>query len=83
MLPELHLPWMEISVLITLLGSIWLKFTPDRDRAYKRCIRICTLTCLVTICGWIDFVSLKTFAASEPFSLFYRLFHKTSLWLMT
>ncbi|MEQ9068643.1 MAG: proton-conducting transporter membrane subunit, partial [Gimesia chilikensis] len=76
MLPELHLPWMEISVLITLLGSIWLKFTPDRDRAYKRCIRICTLTCLVTICGWIDFVSLKTFAASEPFSLFYRLFHK-------
>lgn len=76
MIPELHLPWMEISILLSLAGSLWLKTTQNREIAYKRCLIICALVFLNTVVGWIDFVSLQTFAAAEHFSLTKLLWEK-------
>ncbi len=60
---ELHLPWLELSVLIPLLGSIWVSQLKNRDRARTVSIVICGLTLAFAVGEWIDFVYLDTFEA--------------------
>ncbi|QDV51886.1 proton-conducting transporter transmembrane domain-containing protein [Gimesia fumaroli] len=75
MISELHLPWMELSILILLFGAIWIRMTHDRDTAYRRCLLICGLVFLTTVCEWIDFESLNTFEARDHFNIFDWVFN--------
>ncbi|MCA9004907.1 MAG: oxidoreductase [Planctomycetaceae bacterium] len=76
MIPELHFAWMEISILISLAGSLWLKFTKNRDIAYKRCLITCALVFLTAVGGWIDFMLLQTFEATDQFSLIKLMWNR-------
>lgn len=75
MIPELHLPWMELSILITLLGALWIRTIHDRDKAYRSCLLICGLVFVTSVCEWIDFESLHAFEARDHFHLFELFFN--------
>ena len=64
-MPEMHLPWLEFSVLIPLVGSliVFLISSPDTARRYS--ILICSLTLACTIGEWLDFNTLHTFEAHD------------------
>lgn len=58
---ELHLPWLELSVLLPLAGAIVLVFVRDAAKAQKICVTVCLITLVCALCEWFDFASLKTF----------------------
>ncbi len=64
-MPELHLPWLELSILTPLVGAIVVGFLRDGEVARKTCLGVCTLT-LIFACGeWLDFGTLHTFEAHD------------------
>jgi NADH-quinone oxidoreductase subunit M len=74
-MPELHLPWLELSVLIPLIGGVWVGLMRDRDRARWHCAVFCLLAMLCTMGEWFDFASLQTFEAHDRFDLLEVVFH--------
>ncbi len=75
-MPELHLPWLELSILIPLLGAVCVGMLRDRELARKLCVAICTLTLVFAAGEWIDFGTLHTFEAHDHWDLIRRIFHK-------
>jgi NADH-quinone oxidoreductase subunit M len=73
-MPELHFPWLEMSVLIPLIGGAWVGLIRDRDKARRHCAVICFLAMLCTIGEWFDFTSLHTYEAHDSFDLLEQLF---------
>lgn len=73
---ELHLPWLELSVLIPLLGTVWVSLLGDRDRALNHSIVICSAALFCAVCEWIDFTSLGTFEAHDHWGLFQFVLHR-------
>lgn len=76
MMPELHFPWMECSIVIPLLGAASVSVMRDRDRARRHSIAICCVTFLCAMGEWIDFTRLRTFEAHEHWDIFQLLFHR-------
>ncbi len=76
MMSELHLPWLELSVLIPLVGAIAVIFIRDADRARRFTIAVSTLALLGTLGEWFDFATLKTFEAHDHWDIFRLLFHR-------
>lgn len=73
---ELRFPWMETSVLLPILGAIWLHFLSDSDKAFRHAVAICAAT-LALACGeLVDFLTLHTFEAHEHWPFFRTLFDK-------
>ena len=56
-MPELHLPWLELSILIPLLGAICGRLaSTDRERAPTTiALAICALTLCLQLGEWLDF----------------------------
>jgi NADH-quinone oxidoreductase subunit M len=52
---ELHFPWLEASVLIALIGAIWVGRVRDPFVASRHSLVFNSLTLLTTIGAWIDF----------------------------
>ena len=75
-MPELHFPWLECSIVIPLLGAVWISVMRDRDRARRHSIVICCITMVCALGEWIDFTWLGTFEAHEHWDVFQVLFHK-------
>ncbi len=75
-MPEMHLPWLELSVLIPLLGALWVGCMRNRDRARTHSIVICALTFLCAGGEWVDFNSLHTFEAHDHWDVLDAVFHK-------
>jgi NADH-quinone oxidoreductase subunit M len=75
-MPEMHLPWLELSVLIPLLGALWVGCLSNRDRARTHSVVICGLTLLCAAGEWIDFTSLHTFEAHDHWDVLDDIFHK-------
>ncbi len=76
MMPELHYPWLECSVLIPLLGALWVGWIRDADRARRHCIVICCVTLSCATGEWIDFMRLGTFEAHDHWDLLHLVFHR-------
>ncbi|MEZ6044320.1 MAG: proton-conducting transporter membrane subunit [Planctomycetaceae bacterium] len=74
-MPELHLPWLELSILTPLLGACFLATFRNPERARRLSIVITAITFLCTCGEWIDFASLKTYEAHDHWDLFAYLFH--------
>src|SRR5262245_8748967 len=69
---ELHLPWLELSVLIPLFGALWVSRFRDPDRAQWHTQIVCLLTLLATVAAWEDFFLLDTPQASDPWDILLR-----------
>lgn len=75
-MPELHLPWLEISILLPLIGALIVSVVRDRDRARRRCLVIAGLTFACAVGEWIDFKTLHTFEAHDHWDMIEAVFHK-------
>lgn len=75
-MPELHLPWLELSILTPLLGVIVIGWIRDRELAHKACLVICTFAFVFAAGEWIDFGTLHTFEAHDHWDVIERVFHK-------
>jgi NADH-quinone oxidoreductase subunit M len=72
---ELHLPWMEIAILLPLLAAISTSWLKDRELTRQITLTVCTLTLLCTIGEWIDFSGLGKFEAHDHWDMVAYLFH--------
>lgn len=72
---ELHLPWLELSVLLPLVGAVWVSLLRNRDRARVVSIVICSITLVCATGEWIDFASLGAFEAHDHWDLLQSVFH--------
>jgi len=75
-MPELHLPWLEISILLPLIGALIVSVVRDRDSARRRCLLICVLTFACAVGEWLDFKTLHTFEAHDHWDMIEAIFHK-------
>lgn len=71
---ELHLPWLELSVLLPLIGAVWVSLLKDRDRARTISIAVCSLTVICAMGEWFDFATLGSFEAHDHWDLLQSLF---------
>ena len=67
----LHLPWLELSVLLPLVGAIWVSLLKNRDRARTVCTIVCAVTLVCAIGEWLDFATLGAFEAHDQWDLFH------------
>ncbi|MGB7344916.1 MAG: proton-conducting transporter membrane subunit [Pirellulaceae bacterium] len=74
-MPELHLPWLEISILLPLIGSLMVQFPKDRELARRLCIGIAFATLCCTVGEWLDFIRLGTFEAHDHWDLVAGFMH--------
>jgi NADH-quinone oxidoreductase subunit M len=75
-MPELHLPWLELSILVPLVGAIVVGSLQDREVAHKLCLVISTFTLLFAAGEWVDFGMLGTFEAHDHWDVIEWVFHK-------
>lgn len=75
-MPELHLPWLELSVLLPLAGAICVAFLRNRDRARTVSMIVCVLTLACAAGEWLDFSTLDSFEAHDHWDLFQTIFHR-------
>lgn len=73
---ELHFPWLELSIIVPLVGAIIVHFVRDRDRAKNFAIAICILAFTLAVCEWIDFMLLGSFEAHDHWDVVEWIFHR-------
>lgn len=71
---ELHLPWLELAVLIPIVGAIWVGRLRDPDMARKSSIFFSGLALACTVGAWQDFWTLQTFEAHGRWDILQRIF---------
>lgn len=76
MTPEMHFPWLELSILTPLLGAILCGFVRPQRVAYRLATLVSCLTMLCAIGEWIDFETLGTFTAHDHWDIFRYLFSR-------
>ncbi|MBL4886361.1 MAG: oxidoreductase, partial [Planctomycetaceae bacterium] len=76
MMQELHLPWLELSVLIPLVGAIYIGLKKNQAAAYTQCVVLCGLTFLFALGEWIDFMTLHLFEAHDHWDVLESIFHR-------
>lgn len=52
---ELHFPWLELAVLLPLLGALWVSRIQDTERARSRGLLFASLTLACAVGAWLDF----------------------------
>lgn len=72
---ELHFPWMEVAILLPLLGAAATHWCRDRDLALRLTVGMGTLTLLCTLGEWIDFSGLGKFEAHDHWDVIAYIFH--------
>ncbi len=71
---ELHLPWIELSIFLTLVGAAWVAPQRDPERAQKTCLVFSGLALVCTIGAWLDFGWLHVLQAHDRWSLCEKWF---------
>ncbi|MCC9608488.1 oxidoreductase [Blastopirellula sp. JC732] len=61
---ELHAPWLELAVLVTLAGSILTAAIQDRSSCQRVCLAICIVAQLLALGGCVDFFASGADAGS-------------------
>jgi NADH-quinone oxidoreductase subunit M len=70
---ELHLPWLELAILIPAIGALWVGRLRDPDAARRHSLVISALSLACSIAAWQDFASLGVAEAHDPWDAFWRL----------
>ena len=73
---ELHLPWLELAVLIPLIGGLWVSTLKNRNIARTHSIIICAVAFVCAVGEWIDFSTLRTYEAHDHWDLLASVFHR-------
>ncbi len=71
---ELHLPWLEMSVLAPLLGALWVSRQRDAEQARKHGIVVAALTLACAVGAWQDFHWLHVSKAHDHWDLASKVF---------
>jgi NADH-quinone oxidoreductase subunit M len=71
---ELHLPWLELAIIMPLIGAALARFGGDVERARLVAVVSSGLTLLLAIGAWQDFNTLKTFEAHDRWDVMGPLF---------
>ncbi len=50
-----NLPWLELAILIPLLGSIWVRHIHRRDQARQHCLVVTVLAWIAAFLAWCEF----------------------------
>lgn len=66
---ELKLPWLELAILLPLIGTFFIAFIREPETAWKRTLVVCSLTLACTIGAWIDFSTMHAFDAHDHWDL--------------
>ena len=75
MMPELHFPWLEYSILTPLFGSILVWWIGERHAARNWSIGICLAALLFAIGEWIDFSTLDLYEAHDHWDIIRFIFN--------
>jgi len=78
-MPELHFPWLELAILLPLIGSLIVRFPKDREKARRISVGFAFATLLAAICEWIDFVRLGQFEAHDHWDVVAAFAHQNVL----
>ncbi len=70
---ELHLPWLEMSILSPLFGGLAVSRVPEADRVRRISLGISAFSLLCSIGAWIDFGFLHVFKAHDHWDVFASL----------
>ena len=70
---ELHLPWLELSILVPALGALWVGRLRDPDIARRHSIAISFLALLSAAGAWQDFGSLGAIEAHDRWDAMWGL----------
>ena len=73
---QLHLPWLELSILFPLLGAIRTARIKDPEAAQRESVLYSGLALGSALIAWYDFTSLHTFQAHDPWDVMTSLFHR-------
>ncbi|MCA9232759.1 MAG: oxidoreductase [Planctomycetales bacterium] len=76
MMLEMHLPWLELTVLLPLLAAIPVAKMRDRERAKVVSIAVCVAVLIAACCEWFDFTALRTFEAHDHWDVIQFLFRR-------
>lgn len=76
---ELHLPWLEICILLPTLGAIWTGLIRDTNRARSASLIVAATTCILTLGCWGDFESLVAFEAHDHWDVVRSLLGRDEL----
>ncbi|MGE0756863.1 MAG: oxidoreductase, partial [Pirellulaceae bacterium] len=66
---ELHLPWLELAVVLPLAGALFVSRLRDAQRAQWYSVVFAGLTLLATVGEWLDFATLGVFQAHDEWDL--------------
>lgn len=70
---QLHLPWLELAILLPLLGALWVRRQSNPETARFRALIASGATLICTIGVLIDFSLLHVFEAHDKWDLFAGL----------
>jgi NADH-quinone oxidoreductase subunit M len=76
---ELHLPWLELTVLVPALGAIGLLLVKRCQRSHWCSVVLSGLTLVCAVGAWQDFASLHKFEAHDHWDVLSWLFHRNLL----
>ena len=62
---ELHLPWLELTIITPMIGVLLLCRVRDPELARKRALLITGVTLILSLGAWEDFTTLHTFEAHD------------------
>ncbi len=62
---ELHLPWLELCILVPALSSLWVGRILEATQARSAGLTVSATTLILALAGWIDFESLIAFEAHD------------------
>ncbi len=62
---ELHLPWLEIAIILPLVGALWVRRMTDRERAQTQSVYFLSGSLFAAVAAWVDFAALGTRAAQD------------------
>jgi len=76
---ELHLPWLEIAIVLPLLGAAWVSRLRDPEQAQRHSLVFSEATLVCAAGAWLDFGSFHAIEAHDRWSLFWHALHAEPL----
>ncbi len=76
---DLHLPWLEVSILVCLIGSLAVSRLRDSAEARRWTLAFTATTLISTVGSWIDFHELHVIEADDCWHLMTYIFGREVL----
>lgn len=76
MIPELHFPWLELSIVIPMIGAVICGLMKDPVTAQRVAVVIGGLTLFCATGEWLDFATLATWQAHDHWDVIQWIFHR-------